>query len=157
TGYAKSRLVDAGLELAFPERHTFKEFVVRTGRDARDALQAARANGIYAGYPLGRDYPGLDDALLVAGAEKRPVAEIDPLVEALGAVSGATRSRTPGAAASPPRAPTCRCRSSQRGTAAKRRRACPSCPSPRCCATSRRSRRATSGSTPASIHSARAR
>src|SRR5574337_1934832 len=25
-GYAKSRLVDAGLELAFPDRHTFKEF-----------------------------------------------------------------------------------------------------------------------------------
>jgi len=85
TGYAKSRLVDAGLELAFPERHTFKEFVVRTGRDASDALQVARANGIYAGYPLGRDYPGLDDALLVAVTEKRTVAEIDRLVEALGA------------------------------------------------------------------------
>jgi glycine dehydrogenase subunit 1 len=85
TGYAKSRLVDAGLELAFPERHTFKEFAVRTGRDARDALQSARANGIYAGYPLGRDYPGLDDALLVAVTERRTVAEIDRLAEALGA------------------------------------------------------------------------
>ncbi len=83
-GYAKSRLVDAGLELAFPERHTFKEFVVRTGRDAREALKSARADGIYAGYPLGRDYPGLDDSLLVAVTEKRTVAEIDRLAEALG-------------------------------------------------------------------------
>ena len=39
--------------------------------------------GIYAGYPLGRDYPGLDDALLVAVTEKRTVEEIDRLVEAL--------------------------------------------------------------------------
>ena len=83
-GYAKSRLVEAGLELAFPDQHTFKEFVVRTGRDGREALQAARANGIYAGYPLGRDYAGLDDSLLVAVTEKRTVAEIDRLAEALG-------------------------------------------------------------------------
>ena len=84
TDYAKSSLVAAGLELAFPERHTFKEFVVRTGRDGREALQAARANGIYAGYPLGRDYAGLDDSLLVAVTERRTVAEIDRLAEALG-------------------------------------------------------------------------
>jgi glycine dehydrogenase subunit 1 len=82
--YAKDRLTAAGLELAFPDRHTFKEFAVRTGRDARQALQAARANGINAGYPLGRDYPGLDDTLLVAVTEKRTVGEIDRLAEALG-------------------------------------------------------------------------
>jgi glycine dehydrogenase subunit 1 len=82
-GYAKERLVAAGLELLFPERPTFKEFAVRTGRNARKALADARAKGIYAGYPLGRDYPGLDDALLVAVTEKRTVEEIDRLVEAL--------------------------------------------------------------------------
>jgi glycine dehydrogenase subunit 1 len=84
-GYAKERLVAAGFELVFPERATFKEFAVRTGRNAREALADARANGIYAGYPLGRDYPGLDDALLVAVTEKRTVEEIDRLVEALAA------------------------------------------------------------------------
>ena len=83
SGYAKERLVAAGLELLFPERPTFKEFAVRTGRNAREALADARAKGIYAGYPLGRDYPGLDDALLVAVTEKRTVEEIDRLVEAL--------------------------------------------------------------------------
>ncbi len=81
--YAKEQLTAAGFELAFPDRPTFKEFAVRTGRNAREALTAARARGIYAGYPLGRDYAGLDDALLVAVTEKRTVAEIDRLVEAL--------------------------------------------------------------------------
>jgi len=82
-GYAKGRLADAGLELVFPEKATFKEFAVRTGRNARDALAASRARGVYAGYPLGRDYAGLDDALLVAVTEKRTVEEVDRLVEAL--------------------------------------------------------------------------
>ena len=82
-GYAKERLVAAGLELAFPERTTFKEFAVRTGRNAREALAEARAKGVYAGYPLGRDYAGLDDTLLVAVTEKRTVDEIDQLAGAL--------------------------------------------------------------------------
>jgi len=81
--HAKERLAAAGLELAFPDRATFKEFVVRTGRDGREALAAARARGVYAGYPLGRDYAGLDDALLVAVTEKRTPAEIELLAEAL--------------------------------------------------------------------------
>jgi glycine dehydrogenase subunit 1 len=83
SGYATEQLQAAGLELAFPERPTFKEFAVRTGRNAREALTAARAHGVYAGYPLGRDYPGLDDVLLVAVTEKRTIEEIDRLVEVL--------------------------------------------------------------------------
>ncbi|MGH3002501.1 MAG: glycine dehydrogenase, partial [Gaiellaceae bacterium] len=82
-GYAASELEAAGLELLFPGRPTFKELAVRTGRNAGEALNRARAKGVYAGYPLGRDYPGLDDALLVAFTEKRTVDEIDRLVEAL--------------------------------------------------------------------------
>ena len=82
-GYARERLAAAGLEPVFPGKATFKEFAVRTGRPAREALAAARAQGVYAGYPLGRDYAGLDDALLVAVTEKRTVEEIDRLVEAL--------------------------------------------------------------------------
>jgi glycine dehydrogenase subunit 1 len=84
-GHAKSELQAAGLELAFPERTTFKEFAVRTGRNAREALANARARGIYAGYPLGRDYSGLDDVLLIAVTEKRTVEEIDRLVKGLAA------------------------------------------------------------------------
>jgi glycine dehydrogenase subunit 1 len=81
--YAKERLAGSGLEAVFPDKATFKEFAVRTGRPAREALAAARAQGIYAGYPLGRDYAGMDDALLIAVTEKRTVDEIDRLAEAL--------------------------------------------------------------------------
>jgi glycine dehydrogenase subunit 1 len=82
--YAKERLGDRGLELAFPERATFKEFAVRVGGSASDAIRRARERGVNPGYPLGRDYPGLDDTLLVAATERRTVGDVDRLVEALG-------------------------------------------------------------------------
>ena len=78
--HAKERL---GLPLLFPEQTTFKEFVVRVGRPARDVIRDARAKGVHPGYALGRDYPGMDDVLLVAVTEKRTIAEIDRLAEAL--------------------------------------------------------------------------
>jgi glycine dehydrogenase subunit 1 len=81
--HAKERLGEAGLELVFPEKATFKEFAVRVGRPAKDAIREARRAGVHPGYALGRDYPGLDDALLVAVTEKRTTEEIDRLVEAL--------------------------------------------------------------------------
>ena len=40
---------------------------------------AARERGVHPGYALGRDYEGLDDALLVAVTEKRTPADIDRL------------------------------------------------------------------------------
>jgi glycine dehydrogenase subunit 1 len=78
--HAKDRL---GLPIAFPERTTFKEFAVRVGRPAVEAIRAARARGVHPGYPLGRDYEGMDDVLLVAVTEKRTLDEIDALAEAL--------------------------------------------------------------------------
>jgi glycine dehydrogenase subunit 1 len=81
--YAKERLGEAGLELVFPEKATFKEFAVRVGRPAKEAIRTARSAGVHPGYALGRDYPGLDNALLVAVTEKRTTEEIDRLVEAL--------------------------------------------------------------------------
>jgi glycine cleavage system P protein (glycine dehydrogenase) subunit 1 len=81
--YAKGKLVDAGLELVFPERTTFKEFAVRAGRNAKEAIAESRGRGVHPGYALGRDYEGLDDALLVAVTERRTPADVDRLVEAL--------------------------------------------------------------------------
>jgi glycine dehydrogenase subunit 1 len=81
--YAKERLGDAGFELVFPEEATFKEFAVRVGRPAKEAVRDARAAGVHPGYALGRDYAGLDDALLVAVTEKRTTDEIDRLAEVL--------------------------------------------------------------------------
>ena len=78
--YAKERL---GLPLLFSEKTTFKEFAVRVGRPAREVVAAALERGIHPGYPLGRDYPGMDDALLIAVTERRTKAEIDRLAEVL--------------------------------------------------------------------------
>jgi glycine dehydrogenase subunit 1 len=78
--YAKERL---GLPLLFSDRTTFKEFAVRVGRNARQVIREALAQGIHPGYALGRDYPGMDDVLLVAFTERRTKAEIDRLAEVL--------------------------------------------------------------------------
>ncbi len=78
--YAKERL---GLPLVFSERATFKEFAVRVGRPAKEVIREARARGVHPGYALGRDYEGMDDALLVCVTEKRTPADIDRLAEVL--------------------------------------------------------------------------
>jgi glycine dehydrogenase subunit 1 len=82
-GYAKERLVAAGLDLPFADQTTFKEFAVRVGRNAREVVKEALGQGIHPGYAIGRDYPGLDDVLLVAVTERRTKAELDRLAEAL--------------------------------------------------------------------------
>jgi glycine dehydrogenase subunit 1 len=81
--YAKGRLAEAGFEPVFPEQTTFKEFAIRAGRNAQDAIRTTRERGVHPGYALGRDYEGLDDALLVAVTERRTPADIDRLVQAL--------------------------------------------------------------------------
>jgi glycine dehydrogenase subunit 1 len=78
--HAKERLE---LPLLFPEQTTFKEFGVRVGRQAQEAIKDARAQGVNPGYPLGRDYPGMDDAILVAVTERRTVDDVELLAEAL--------------------------------------------------------------------------
>jgi len=80
--HAKERI---GLPLAFPERTTFKEFAIRVGRPASEAIRDARKRGVHPGYPVGRDYEGLDDVLLVAVTERRTLDEIDELAEVLAA------------------------------------------------------------------------
>jgi len=80
--HAKERL---GVPLVFPEQTTFKEFAIRVGRPAADAIRDARKRGVHPGYPLGRDYEGMDDALLVAVTERRTLDDIDDLAAALAA------------------------------------------------------------------------
>jgi glycine dehydrogenase subunit 1 len=82
--YAKDRLE---LPLLFSDRATFKEFAVRVGRPAQEVIREARARGVNPGYPLGRDYPEMDDVLLVALTEKRSMADIDRLAEVLAEVA----------------------------------------------------------------------
>jgi glycine dehydrogenase subunit 1 len=84
--YAKRRL---GLPLLFPSQATFKEFAIQVGRPAKDVVRKARARGVHPGYALGRDYPGMDDALLVCITEKRSPADIDRLADVLAEVGAA--------------------------------------------------------------------
>ena len=87
--YAQERLAErAGLEPLFSNQATFKEFAVRVGRNARDVVAAARERGVHPGYALGRDYPGMDDVLLVAVTERRTPEEIDRLADVLAEVAG---------------------------------------------------------------------
>jgi glycine cleavage system P protein (glycine dehydrogenase) subunit 1 len=82
-GYAKERV---GLPLAF-DRPTFKEVAFRTPIPAREVVARARARGVHPGYALGRDYPGLDDVLLVALTEKRTPTDVDRLAGVLAEVT----------------------------------------------------------------------
>jgi glycine dehydrogenase subunit 1 len=81
--YARGELQAAGFEELFANQTTFKEFAIRVGRPAGEVVKAARERGVHPGYALGRDYPELDDALLVAVTERRTPAEIDRLVDVL--------------------------------------------------------------------------
>jgi glycine dehydrogenase subunit 1 len=80
--HARRRL---GLPPAF-DRPTLREFVVRTGRPAREVIAECKRRGVHPGYAIGRDYAGLDDALMMAFTERRTPAEIERLAEALAAV-----------------------------------------------------------------------
>jgi glycine dehydrogenase subunit 1 len=83
--YAKERI---GRLLAFADKTTFKELAISVGRNADEVVREARKRGVHPGYPLRRDYEGLDDALLVCVTEKRTQAEIDRLAEVLAEVAG---------------------------------------------------------------------
>jgi glycine dehydrogenase subunit 1 len=78
--HAKDRI---GLPLVFPEQTTFKEFAIHVGRPAQEVIRDARKRRIHPGYPLGRDYEGMDDVLLVAVTERRTLDDIDELAEVL--------------------------------------------------------------------------
>jgi glycine dehydrogenase subunit 1 len=82
--HAKERI---GLPLLFPDRTTFKEFGVRVGRPADEAIHAARERGVHPGYALKRDYSGMEDALLVCVTEKKTATDIDRLAEVLAEVA----------------------------------------------------------------------
>ncbi|HEV7733598.1 MAG TPA: aminomethyl-transferring glycine dehydrogenase subunit GcvPA [Candidatus Binatia bacterium] len=76
-----ARLDAAGLTLPF-KAPFFNEFVVRSDASSRWE-QLAMQEGIVAGFPLGRWYPELGDALLVCVTETHTASQIDQLVRTL--------------------------------------------------------------------------
>ena len=81
--YAADRLAEVpGLSIAF-DGPFFKEFVVRCpGKDPAALLAEVGRRGFHGGIALGRWYPELADAILVAVTEKRTKDEIDALADA---------------------------------------------------------------------------
>ncbi len=78
-----------GFELLFPEGHFFNEFALKTPVPAADLNARLLEEGIIGGYDLGRSYPQLQNALLVAVTEMNSRDEIDFLAEVLKEVSHA--------------------------------------------------------------------
>jgi glycine dehydrogenase subunit 1 len=76
----------AGYEL-WSDAPFFNEFVVRCPAPAREVADHLLEDNILAGYPLGADYPGLEDCLLVAVTEMNSADDIDWLCAALEEVS----------------------------------------------------------------------
>jgi glycine dehydrogenase subunit 1 len=80
--YAAEQLAKVpGVSLAFPGPF-FKEFVIRTKADPNRVLRAVGDAGFHGGIALGRWYPDLADAILIAVTEKRTKDEIDGLARA---------------------------------------------------------------------------
>ena len=80
--YAKERL---DLPLVFPDQTTFKEFAVRVGRPAQEAIAAARATGVHPGYALGATTRRWRTRCSSASPRRRRQADIDRLAEVLAA------------------------------------------------------------------------
>jgi len=83
TAYARERLGNAnGVELLH-EAPVVREFAIRLDAPVAQVLDRCAAEGIAAGYPLGREYPEHEDGLLVAITERRSREHIDRLAAAL--------------------------------------------------------------------------
>ena len=93
TAYARERLAGIdGVELLH-DAPVVREFAVRLDAPVGQVLDLCAADGIAAGYPLGREYPEHEDGLLVAITERRTREDIDSLAESLGAAVARARGK----------------------------------------------------------------
>ncbi|MBM4762268.1 aminomethyl-transferring glycine dehydrogenase subunit GcvPA [Bacillus sp. B15-48] len=81
--YARKRLAEKGFEIVF-EGPSFNEFIVKTNKPVKSLNESLLRKGIIGGYDLGRDFPELDQHMLIAVTEQRTKEEIDTFVEELG-------------------------------------------------------------------------
>ncbi len=66
----------------------FNEFTVLCPTDGETVRAELLQDGVIGGYPLGRDYPGFERALVFCCTEKNTDAEMSRLVESLGRIGG---------------------------------------------------------------------
>ncbi len=84
TAYARERLAALdGVELLH-DAPVVREFAVSIDASVQAVLDRCAAEGIGAGYPLGRDYPEYENGLLVALTERRSKQDIDRFADVLG-------------------------------------------------------------------------
>jgi len=82
--YTQQRLLEVpGVNLRFPRRWYFNEFVLELPLPADKVIRKLLQRGIAAGFPLVRYWPEMDRDLLIAVTEKRTKEEIDLLVHLL--------------------------------------------------------------------------
>ncbi|MBN1955802.1 MAG: aminomethyl-transferring glycine dehydrogenase subunit GcvPA [Anaerolineae bacterium] len=82
--YAAGRIDELEGFAVLRDKPFFKEFIVHCPRPVREINQYLLDEwGIIGGYDLGRDYPHLQDHVLLCVTEMNPRQEIDVLVEAL--------------------------------------------------------------------------
>jgi glycine dehydrogenase subunit 1 len=94
TAYARERLAAIdGVELLHGAP-VVREFALRLEAPVAQVLDRCAADGIAAGYPVGREYSEHPDGLLIAITERRSREDIDRLVEALR--PAIAKSRVPG-------------------------------------------------------------
>ena len=76
----------SGYEL-WSEDNFFNEFLVRCPRPAQEIYDHLLEHNLIAGYPVGQDYPGFEDCLLIAVTEMNTKEDIEWLVDGLEEVS----------------------------------------------------------------------
>jgi glycine dehydrogenase subunit 1 len=82
--YAANQIASLdGYEMAFPETPFFHEFVVKTPKSVDDINSLLLNHMILGGYDLSKEYPELENHLLIAVTEKISKDEIDEFVLAL--------------------------------------------------------------------------
>jgi glycine dehydrogenase subunit 1 len=84
--YAKKVFKENGFEIAF-EGPSFNEFVVKVNKPVKEINQQLLTKGIIGGYDLGRDYPELEQHMLVAVTELRTKEEIETFVNEMGDIN----------------------------------------------------------------------
>lgn len=84
TRYAKNAFEQAGFTVPFQGSH-FNEIVVKVNKPVSEINEKLLEKGIIGGYDLGRDYPQLENHVLIAVTELRTKEEIDQLVQEMGA------------------------------------------------------------------------
>jgi glycine dehydrogenase subunit 1 len=92
THYARERLTALDGVEALHAQPVVREFALRLDADVARVIERCQDQGVNPGLALGREYPEHADGLLVAITEQRSRADIDRLVDVLGAAVAAERA-----------------------------------------------------------------